>query len=399
MDPITVSALNHYVKILLESNERLQEVSVTGEISGLSINSISRHMYFVLKDSTAAIKVACFKSNAEKLRFVPKDGMQITVSGKVSIFERDGQYQLIASNISPVGEGEINKYLEALKAKLSKEGLFDESRKLRLRRFPKVIAVVSAKGSAALADILTVTARRYPLVKIIIFPVYVQGVQAEDSIVEAIEEINQLDEIDTVIVARGGGSKEDLFVFNSEAIARAVSKLKYPLISAVGHQTDVTIIDMVADVRAATPSAAAEIAVPDIEAILASIYSSRRYIARAIDRNVENAKFRIEDAYLNVSRQIDRRFTNYNEYIVDEYELTKQAVETKIAKERTRVVDFKKALGALSPLNVLERGYIYTEKDDKQVSSIDELVLGEELTLVFKDGYVTVTVKEIERRD
>ena len=399
MDPISVSAVNTYVKALLESDRKLLNIMVTGEVSGISVNSISGHMYFVLKDKTASIKIACFKTYAQRLPFVPKDGMKVIVQGKISLFERDGQYQLIASDMHPDGEGEINKVLEALKAKLSSEGLFDESRKIKLIRYPKIIALVTAKGSAALADILNVISRRYPLVKIIVFPVFVQGTEAEKSIVSAINEINMIDDIDTVIVARGGGSKEDLFIFNSESIARAVSKLRHPMISAVGHETDVSIIDMVADVRAATPSAAAEIAVPDIGAELMKIYSSRRYIAAAIDRYTENAKLRISESYESLYRSIDITLTGYTTNLFNIYTDTAQLVDSKLSSEKKRVYDFTKSLNALSPLNVLDRGYIYTTRNNQQISSIKEINLDEELILVFKDGYVSCTVKGIEERE
>jgi len=398
MDPISVSALNSYVKILLESDEKISNLSVTGEISGLSINSISKHMYFVLKDKTASVKVACFRSYAERLRFVPKDGMAITVFGKVSLFERDGQYQIICTDIHPVGEGEINKFVEILKVKLSAEGIFDQSRKMTITRYPKTIAVVSAKGSAALADILNVISRRYPLVKIIVFPVFVQGVLAENSIVRAIEEINTIDDIDTVIVARGGGSKEDLFVFNSEKIVRAIATLRHPLISAVGHEVDVTLIDLVSDMRAATPSAAAELAVPDIGGELQRIYTSRRYIARAIDRYVEHAYLRITESYEALSNSIDKRLTSYNDDLIERYSHSENLVDEKIATEKIKLLDYAKALNALSPLNVLDRGYMYTTKDDKQIGSINEVEVGQKLVLVFKDGYVSCTVDSISER-
>ena len=255
------------MRSVIESDEILRSVLVRGEISNFSLYRKSGHMYFTLKDGQSSVKAVMFRSDAEKLNFIPEDGMNVIVSARVSVFERDGVYQLYVSDIIPDGIGAQMVAFFQLKEKLEKEGLFDDDRKKQLPRFPKKIAVATSPSGAALQDILSVTGRRYPIADIEIYPCVVQGTESAESVIRAVNYFNRKNDADVLIIARGGGSYEDLASFNDERLARTIANSNIPIISAVGHESDFTIADFVADMRAPTPSAAAEIAVPDISEI------------------------------------------------------------------------------------------------------------------------------------
>ena len=395
MEHITVSELNRYVKTLLEQDEVLRNVTVSGEISNLSVNKLSGHTYFVLKDSDSVVRSVCFRGVAQNLRFSLKEGTEVFAFGRISLYERDGQYQLIVSDMLPKGEGELNRIFEELRKKLLKEGLFDEERKLKIIKYPKHIAVVTAKGSAALADITKILSRRYPMVKMTVFPVFVQGMQAERSIVKALQEINTIDGIDTVIVARGGGSKEDLFVFNSESIVRTVSVLKLPLISAVGHETDITLLDLVADLRASTPSAAAELSVPDINVLSEKLFSSKAGIMRCLERLLETQQLFLYERYENLCNFTEISVKNAYIKINDLISTIVKSTDENLLKAKDKLQISLKTLEALNPINVLKRGYTYADSKGKNLSSIGELNVNDSITLIFKDGKAECVVKEI----
>lgn len=396
MDYLTVSALNRYVKMYLETNEILGGMTVFGEISNLSVNRFSGHVYFSLKDDTASIRAVCFKNAANRLRFIPKDGMDVLAFGRVSLYERDGQYQLIVEDVLPQGIGAGNKFLEELKRKFQQEGLFDEKRKRSLPKYPKSIAVVTASGSAALEDIKNVVGRRYPAVKLTIFPVLVQGLQAERSIANALTVIETIGGFDAVIIARGGGSKEDLYAFSSEEVVRAAAKLSIPFISAVGHETDIPLLDYVADVRAPTPSAAAELAVPNLfdlmEYISVCYESARTMTTGAIDRRrakiaaygarcVDSASKRVADS-AKQARSFQKKIFS--------------SIEKNVYRHRTSLSKLSAWLNGLSPLKTLSRGYAYAEVDGVHVGSVKHLKPMDDINLLFFDGKAECTVQRIE---
>ncbi|MDP3057962.1 MAG: exodeoxyribonuclease VII large subunit, partial [bacterium] len=265
--PLTPFELTLHIRLLIENDETLQQVWVSGEISNCKVHS-SGHMYLTLKDDRATVRAVMWKTQVQALRFVPKDGMRVIVRGKVSVYERDGQYQLYIAALQPDGAGELYLAYEQLKEKLEQEGLFAVERKKPIPKFPRVVAVLTSPTGAAIKDILSVISRRWPLTNILVVPVAVQGVSAPASIVEAFTLLKSVLDIDLVIVGRGGGSIEELWAFNDESVARAIASCSIPTISAIGHESDFTIADFVADLRAPTPSAAAELAVPDSYTIM-----------------------------------------------------------------------------------------------------------------------------------
>ena len=270
---ISVKQLNTYVKSLIESDTRLIGISVCGEVSNFKNHYSSGHWYFTLKDSDAQIRCVMFSSYAQKTPFEVKDGMRVIVRGRVSVYERDGQYQFYAESIRPDGEGDLAEAFNRLKEKLEKEGLFSADNKRPINRFPRKIAVLTSDTGAAVRDIINITSSRYPICDILLCPVQVQGSTAAESMINMLERVYCLDGIDTIIIGRGGGSLEDLWAFNDEALARKIYESPIPVISAVGHETDFTICDFVADVRASTPSHAAQLAVPDKSVLLESFAS------------------------------------------------------------------------------------------------------------------------------
>ena len=265
MRPITVRQLNLFVRSLLDGEPRLSDVAVIGEISNFKNHYSSGHWYFTLKDNDATVRCVMFKGNAQKVKFAPSDGMQVILRARASVYEKDGQFQLYAEEMLPAGDGGIALAFEQIKQKLASEGLFDEQNKRKLPAFPNRIAVVTSDTGAAVRDIINVITRRYPLCDIMLCPVAVQGEQAVPDMLDALERIYSLSSVDLIIIGRGGGSVEDLWAFNSEALARKIYESPIPVISAVGHETDFTICDFVSDLRAPTPSAAAELAVPDFK--------------------------------------------------------------------------------------------------------------------------------------
>ncbi len=373
-ESITVSALNRYAKALIESDEILSQVWVEGEISGLKLHRASGHMYFSLKDESSSVAAVMWSSNAAKLRFVVKDGMYVVARCKVSLYERDGRFQLYIDDLIPKGVGTIQQQLEALKSKLAAEGLFGEERKRPLVRFPKHIGVITSPGAAALQDIINVTARRYPFVKLTLFPATVQGQLAVGSIVAAIREVNRREDIDEVIIARGGGSKEDLFYFSSEEIVRAAAQLRVPFISAVGHEVDFTLLDFVADARAATPSVAAELAVPDAAELFEKIRSNYATALYYTKSRVENGRA-----------------------AWDENRESLQTAHSALLKNAAfRLSHITQVLHSLDPANVLARGYAGVYKNGAPVTSAAQLAAGDRIDLRLRDGAAVCEVTEMK---
>ena len=384
--PISVTQLNNYIKEKFQEDEFLNNVLVKGEISNFK-HHYTGHMYFTLKDENSLIKCVMFKTYTSNLNFVPKDGMKIMVLGTVSVFERDGVYQIYAKAMQQEGIGDLHAEYEKLKAKLEQEGLFDKAHKKPIPFMPKVIGVLSSNTGAVIRDIINVSTRRNPNVYIRLFPVPVQGQGASEKIAKAIEIMNENQEADVLIIARGGGSLEDLWPFNEEIVARAIYNSNIPIISAVGHETDFTIADFVSDLRAPTPSAAAELAVPDIKEIKLKIKTNENRLQNALQKKLELAKLRYEKCMKTAVYTNPLQRINENYMLLDKFTKTLvNSMELKIKEKKTYMVEWVSKLDALSPLKTLTRGYSITSKEDKIVKSVNELNSGDKVNLRFTDG-------------
>ena len=397
---ITVKQLNFYVKSLLEGDSHLQSVTVTGELSNFKNHYASGHWYFTLKDGDAAIRCVMFRAMANGVRFDPHDGDTVVLRGRVSLYEKDGQYQFYAEQMFPVGAGALALQFERIKEKLNAEGLFDTSRKRPLPKYPKNIAVVTSDTGAAVRDILSILDRRYPAARIIMCPVTVQGEAAVPQMLSALDRLYRLGTADVIIIGRGGGSAEDLWEFNDETLARKVALSPVPVISAVGHETDFTICDFVADMRAPTPSAAAELAVPNSEEL------KKRFAG--FESALKNAlKARYERANARLSGVLSSRFFKAPEAAITERraERTDRAADkllsaySALLSERgAYLAEFAARLDALSPLKTLARGYAVAVKSGKTVRSVNEIEINDGITLKFTDGSVKCKVTEKEQR-
>lgn len=395
--PLSVSELNNHIKGLLERDSRLAEVCVRGELSNYKIYP-SGHHYFTLKDSESSLKCVMFKSSAVKLRFRPDSGMRVTAFGRVSVYPRDGAYQLYCSALMPEGAGDLQLAFEQLKEKLAGEGLFDRSHKKPLPAFPEKIAVITSPAGAAVHDMIRILGRRWPMTKVLLLPVRVQGTEAPAEIAGAIRYANEFELADLIITGRGGGSLEDLWAFNDERVARAIYASHIPVISAVGHEPDVTIADYVADARASTPSNAAEIAVPDCGKIREALESldirsrqamtgklsalSDRLAALAGKRILTDPLAHIENRRMELDRVRDGLAA---------------AGERVLAAKKQDFIRLASMLDAMSPLRVLSRGYaIASAEDGKPVKSARALSEGERLNISFTDGQAGCRVEKIE---
>ena len=386
INPISVTDLNKYIKEKIAGDEVLNNVLVKGEISNYK-HHYTGHLYFTLKDENSLIKCIMFKSSAVNLKFEPRDGMKVMVFGTVSVFERDGVYQIYAKAMQEDGMGSLYKAYEEMKARLEKEGLFDASHKKKIPMMPKCIGVLSSNTGAVIRDIINVSTRRNPNVYIKLLPVPVQGEGAAQKIAEAIKIMNDKKLADVIIVARGGGSLEDLWPFNEEIVARAIYDSELPVISAVGHETDFTIADFVADLRAPTPSAAAELAVPNISDIVLKLDSYNNRYKLALKKKVEFMKLRYEKCMNS------RVFKEPTQKINEKYMLIDMKIKS-IQNSIIRIYNEKKTsmikeiakLDALSPLKTLTRGYSIVQLNGKVVKSVDQLKKDDEIDLRLIDG-------------
>ena len=386
----TVSQINGYVKKILDHNIILNNVWVKGELSNFK-RHYSGHLYITLKDEGGVLKAVMFRGAATTLAFEPADGMKVLARGRVSVYEAGGAYQLYIEEMIPDGVGELYIAYEQLKKQLADEGLFDERHKKPIPKFPKAVGVVTAPTGAAVRDIINVITRRYPMAEIILYPAKVQGTGAAESVVKAIEYFNATREADTLIVGRGGGSIEDLWAFNEEITARAIYASEIPVISAVGHETDFTIADFVADLRAPTPSAAAEIAVPSTPELAARITADKSRIQQSIVSRIEGGRLLLKRFKMRTPK--DR---------IDEYSLRVDAMtrsmenslKMKTMSLRRHFAAQAAKLDALSPLQTLSRGYaIPTREDGTVIRSVGEVKSGDEFTLRLKDGSKDCVVK------
>lgn len=385
---ITVSQLNFYIKSLFDADVNLSYVFLSGEISNFTNHYRTGHLYMTLKDANASVKAVMFRSSASRLKFVPENGMKVIVKGRVSVFERDGQYQVYIDDMQPDGAGALTIAFEQLKAKLQKQGLFDSEAKKPIPKFPRKIGVVTSPTGAAIQDIRNIVFRRFPSAEIILYPVLVQGDGAAQQIADAIEYFNQKDLADVLIVGRGGGSIEDLWAFNEEIVAYAIYNSIIPVISAVGHETDFTISDFVADLRAPTPSAAAELAVPDKAELLNNLNFLIKHCNQAMFDILSGKRNELEyitsSVYLKnplmLIRQKQMQFDSVTSRIRNSALLT-------LAEEKTRFAKAASALDSLSPFKVLARGYsVVSDADGKIISASADLKKDDVINIKFSKG-------------
>ena len=386
----TVSQINGYIKKILDQNIILNNVWIKGELSNFKLH-YSGHIYTTLKDEGGVLKAVMFKSAASALTFTPQDGMKVLARGKVGVYESGGVYQLYIEEMIPDGVGELYIAYEQLKAKLQAEGLFDERHKKPIPRFPSRVGVITAPTGAAVRDIINVITRRFPMAEIVLYPAQVQGTGSAQSVAAGIEYFNETNSVDTIIAGRGGGSIEDLWAFNEELVARAIFNSRIPIISAVGHETDFTIADFVADLRAPTPSAAAEIAVPSSLDLSASIKMQSSRLMQAQLSRLRTLQLKINSLKLKTPQEI----INDNSQKLDN--LTRRAENSfkLILSQKRRVLgEASGKLNALSPLNTLSRGYSIPVKDDGTViRSVRDTKSGDEFVLKLKDGDTNCIVK------
>lgn len=406
----TVSQINAYIKKILDHNIILNNVNVKGEISNFK-RHFSGHIYLTLKDEGGVLKAVMFRGSASKLTFEPTDGMKVIARGRVTVYEAGGSYQLYIEEMRPDGIGSLYEQYEKLKRQLEREGLFDSSYKKPIPKFPKRVGVITAATGAAVRDIINVITRRYPMAEIVLYPAQVQGTGSAQSVVNGIEYFNAKKNVDTIIAGRGGGSIEDLWAFNEEIVARAIFASEIPIISAVGHETDFTIADFVADLRAPTPSAAAEIAVPSsaelhqrlneinsrlIGAIGNGIRHRRLQLARC---RLKTPKQRIEENALRLDAVTKRLESSYTRLLTEKsrrLERLSSAADSgfklKLSHEQRRFASCVAKLDALSPLAVLTRGYAIPLKDNSVVKSVKQVSTGDRLEIKMHDGAVECEV-------
>ncbi len=386
INPISVAELNKYIKDKVANDEYLNNVFVKGEISNFK-HHYTGHMYFTLKDETSLIKCVMFKSSTATLNFVPKDGMKVMVLGTVSVFERDGVYQIYCKAMQEDGMGSLYTAYEELKKKLELEGLFEKEHKKAIPFMPKIIGVLTSNTGAVIKDIINVSTRRNPNVYIRLLPVPVQGSGAGEKISRAIKLMNDKKLSDVIILARGGGSIEDLWPFNEEIVARSIYESEIPIISAVGHETDFTIADFVADLRAPTPSAAAELAVTDVSELQYNINLYERRLKMALKRKTELMRLRYEKCLNSVIyKEPYQKINDYYMRIEKDIKTIENSIIKKVKDCRIDSTKLITKLDALSPLKTLTRGYCVTEVDKKIVTKVSELKKDMEITLKFYDG-------------
>ena len=390
----TVSELNNYVKDLLDNDFALAGVYIKGELSNYKTYP-SGHHYFSMKDADGALKCVMFKGSASKLRFRPSDGMSVVAFGRIAVYPRDGVYQLYVNEIIPDGVGDLHVAFEQLKEKLYKEGLFDESYKKSLPRYPKVIAVITSAAGAAVQDIIRVLKSRWPLTKVVVVPVRVQGVEAPPEISGAIRYVNAHKIADLIITGRGGGSLEDLWAFNDERVARAIFDSEIPIISAVGHEPDVTIADFVADVRAATPSNAAEIAVVDINDVRYALSAAYNRACHTITRELKNKRQRLNEISNKRVLQSPKNYIDDKRMLLDHsQDRLISAMQRKVLASRERYGRLAAALDAMSPLKVLGRGYAIPRREDgKIIKAAKDVKAGDRLTVRLKKDEIKCVVE------
>lgn len=395
-DVFSVSALNNYIKNIFENNRTLTSVTVRGEISNFT-NHRSGHLYFSIKDAEGQIRAVMFRSRALSLKFIPESGMKVIVHGSVTVYPRDGSYQIYVSSMQPDGIGALYLAYEQMKARLAEEGLFDEEHKLPIPEFPSKIGVITSPTGAAVRDIINVTGRRYPGADLYLYPVLVQGDGAEESLIGAVDFLDRSKLCDVIIIGRGGGSIEDLWAFNSEGLARRIYKSTVPIISAVGHETDFTICDFVCDLRAPTPSAAAEIAVPDRRDLLMRIDSYDQRLSAALLRTVNRSRERL--TYLSErtdASNILSLLSIKHDGVERLREKSLMLIESRLERARESLAQNGSKANALSPLSTITRGYSVAECEGRIVNRVSDVEIGDEVILIVSDGRIEGRVTKIQ---
>ncbi len=388
---VTVSQLNRRISLIFKNERAFSDLCIKGEISNLTIHYKSGHIYFSLKDESSSVKAVMFRSNAEKLDFIPEEGMAVIVRGSVQCYEKEGLYQIYVSEIIPDGIGVQAAALEQLKQKLEKEGVFSQKRELP--RFPEKICVITAETGAAIQDIINIISRRFPLTEIALLPVLVQGDKAPESIVKAFEKSGKTG-ADLVIFGRGGGSSEDLSAFNNENVVRAVFNSSIPTISAVGHETDFTLSDFAADLRAPTPSAAAELAVPDISELLAMVSDSAEYLKKRIFEIIERYSTAVDLFSTRIESKNPITALSISENRIDSvFNDISEKFRALISAKEYKLSETASVIEVLNPLAVLLRGYSIVYKNNELIHSVNNLNSGDEITIHLSDGEIDAIVK------
>ncbi|WP_302192839.1 exodeoxyribonuclease VII large subunit [Ruminococcus sp.] len=390
---LSVSQINFYIKSIIENDGSLQFVLVTGEISNLTVHQRSGHIYLSLKDSNSVISAVMFAGNARRLKFRLENGMKVICRGRISVYEPSGRYQLYIEDMQPDGVGALTLAFEQLKKSLAQKGLFDNAHKKPLPKFPKTIGVITSPTGAAVQDITNIIRRRFPSADIVLAPVLVQGESAPEQLVRAVNKFSASKIADVVIIGRGGGSAEDLWAFNDEQLAYAVYNCETPIISGVGHETDFTICDFVADVRASTPSAAAELAVPDRQELMSYYFKQKQYISAMLDRKIKTAQLRLENQQRRMSASSPKlKAEQLEKQLSAKSEKLTRFMNIYISDKENKLIAAKGKLDGLNPLNVLNRGYAIAEKDEKIITSSKQLKDGDDFTVILSDGKINAKV-------
>lgn len=394
---LSVSQLNRYIKMNFDADENLANIFISGEISNFTNHYRTGHLYFTLKDDSAAVRAVMFNSSAKRLKFMPEDGMKVIARGRVSVYEASGQYQLYVDDMQPDGVGALNLAYEQLKEKLQKEGLFSELHKKPLPPYPEKVGVITSPTGAAVRDIINVLGRRFPYAEIVFCPVLVQGEGAHLQLTDAVNLFNSERAADVIIIGRGGGSIEDLWEFNDEGLARAVYNSDIPVISAVGHETDFTICDFVADMRAPTPSAAAELAVPDANELQYALSALKNRMFLNVSSGIADRRSRLE--YLTSKGALkspDEMLSNRSQRLDTAFSKMLSSYENRIGGKKVEFISAATALSKLDPMSVLMRGFAFvSDKNGKNVYSSQSLAKGDKINVRFHDGSAVCEVKEI----
>lgn len=394
---LEINQLNTYIKSIIDGDINLSSIAVVGEISNFTNHYRTGHFYMTLKDEKSSIRAVMFKGANQRLRFMPENGMRVICFGRVSVFERDGQYQLYIEDMQPDGLGSLNMMFEQLKNKLEKEGLFSNEHKKPIPVMPSNVGVITSPTGAGLRDILNIIERRFPLCEVILAPVEVQGEKSAPGMIKALKQFDKLQCVDVIIIGRGGGAIEELWSFNDEELARTIFDVSIPVISAVGHETDFTICDFVADLRAPTPSAAAELAVVDKRELIKHILFLKESLKQLIENLIANEELKIKNltalkSFIAPKQKIENE-KQYLDTLTQKFDSSFSAfLNDKISK----VESLYTKLDALNPLKVLLRGYSIAQKDNKLISKIEEVSVDDEISLVVSDGIINCKVIETE---
>ena len=395
-----VSELNEYVALLLSADENLSDLRVTGEISGFKRHS-SGHLYFSLKDEDALVRCVMFRQQAMRLNFQPQDGMQVTLYGRASLYEKDGSFQLYANYLKKSGEGELYLRFLALKKELEERGWFSEERKRPIPFLPRRVGVVTSETGAAVQDIINIIHRRFERMQIVLAGVRVQGAGAAEEIARAIRRMNEKNAADVLIVGRGGGSMEDLWAFNEPVVAEAIVNSRIPVISAVGHETDFTIADFAADLRAPTPSAAAELCVPEMDACYEGIHLLQERMRRALEARVEKMRSTVRlFASAKAFRLLENRLLSERQTLDRQRERARRGALDQVSAARMQLNQVRAKLLALNPNAVLERGYaIITDEKNTALSGVQEMQTGGRVRICMRDGTAGAIIEQTERKN